>query len=105
MAAIQGGSFGWITGTGHALEYLLPNTAFAPSRKAVIDGLVRAIFFRAILPTAADLQNMHDPAQDTAIVCAFGARLVGRQVWDDLRPLLVIKPKQIRIHGLSLPIG
>jgi hypothetical protein len=39
---------------------------------------------------------MHDPAQDAAIVFASRTRLIGRQQRLDLRPLLVVKPKQIR---------
>jgi hypothetical protein len=36
--------------------------------QAVIDGCWRAIFGRAIAPAASALENMHDPADDPAIV-------------------------------------
>jgi hypothetical protein len=45
---------------------------------------------------------MHDPAQDAPIIVALGTALVGRQMRLDLRPLCVIKPKQIRAHRLGL---
>ena len=65
---------------------------------------MRAIVLGAILPAAADLEDMHDPAQDPSIVIALGTRLVCRQMRDDLRPLLIAEPKQIRINGLGLQL-
>ena len=61
-----------------SLEYPLPDAALAPSCEPVVDGLVRTIVVRAILPAAADFQNMHDPAQYAPIILALGARLVRR---------------------------
>jgi len=102
MAAIERDCFGRIAGTGDAFEYLLPNASLAPTRKAVVDGLVRAVCLGAILPAATNLQHMHDPAQDAAIVLALGAWLVHRQVRNDFLPLLVTEPEQVRVHGLGL---
>jgi hypothetical protein len=102
MAAVQRDLLGHFAGTGDACEDLLPNAFLAPPGEAVVDRLVRTIFLGAILPAATDLQHMHDPAQDAPVVLALGARLVTRQMQNNLRPLLVIKPKQIRIHGLGL---
>jgi hypothetical protein len=103
MAAIQCNLFGRIAWTGDAFEYLLPNAFLAPAGEAVVDGLVRTIFFGAILPAATNLQHMHDAAQNASIILALGAWLVHRQMRNNFRPLLVIKPKQIRIHGLGPP--
>jgi hypothetical protein len=78
MAGVQRDLFRWIGWRGHALKYLLPDASLAPACEAVVDGLVRSIFLGTILPAAANLQNMHDPAQNASIVFALRARLVGR---------------------------
>jgi hypothetical protein len=102
MARIKRRLFGRVARSGRAFEYLLPDAARTPAREPVVDGLVRAVFLRAILPAAADFHNMHDPAQYEPVIFAGRARLVPRQMRNDLRPLLVIEPKQIRIHRLGL---
>ena len=103
MAAIERGRFWRLGWSGDAFEYLLPDAFFAPAGEAIVDSLVRTVFFGAILPAATDLQNMHDPAQNAAIVLASGAGLVDRQMRNDFRPLRIIEPKQvrvqIRVHG------
>ncbi len=65
------------------------------------DGLVRTVFFGAILPAATDLQNMDDPAQNVPIILASGSGLVNRQVRNDFRPLRITEPKQVRVHDRS----
>jgi hypothetical protein len=50
MAAVERNSFGRIARTGYACEYLLPNAFLAPTGEAVVDRLVRTVFFGAILP-------------------------------------------------------
>jgi hypothetical protein len=77
----------------------LPNASLAPSREAIVDGLVRAIFERAVFPAAAHLLHVHDPAQNPSIIVPLRARLVGRQMQRDLRPLLVAEPKQFALTG------
>jgi Fibronectin type III-like domain len=101
MAGVQRHLFRWVSRSGDTFENLLPNAPLAPSCEPVVDGLVRAVFLRAILPAAADFQNMHDPAQYASIILALGTRLVRRQMRNDLRPLLIVEPKQIRIHRLG----
>jgi hypothetical protein len=101
MATIQRSLVRRIARTGDGFEYLLPNASLAPAGEAIVDGFVRAIFLRAILPAAPDLEDMHDPAQYTPVILALGSGLVRRQMRNDLRPLLIIKPKQIRVHGLG----
>jgi hypothetical protein len=44
---------------------------------------------------------MHDPAQNASIILALRAGLPGRQKRLNLRPLLVIEPKQVRPHELA----
>lgn len=46
--------FGRIGIAGDCLKYRLPIAAFAPSREAIVDRLVRSVFTRAILPTTAN---------------------------------------------------
>ena len=62
MAAVQRDLFGRVARASNTFKYLLPNASLAPTGEAVVDGLVRTIFFGAILPAATDLQHMHDPA-------------------------------------------
>lgn len=102
MAGVQGRLFRRIEASCNTFENLLPNAALAPTREPIVDGLVRTVLSGTILPAAADFQNMHDPAQYASIILALGAGLVGRQMGNDLRPLLIVEPKQIRIHGLGL---
>src|SRR5881398_3214799 len=45
MAAVQRNLFGRIAGTRDACKYLLPNAFLTPTGKAVVDRLVRTIFF------------------------------------------------------------
>jgi hypothetical protein len=101
MAGVQRHLFRWVSRSGDTFENLLPNAPLAPSCEPIVDGLVRAVILRAILPAAADFQNMHDPAQNASIILALGTRLVRRQMRNDLRPLLIVEPKQIRIHRLG----
>jgi hypothetical protein len=35
------------------------------------------------------------------VILALGAWLVHRQMWNNLRPLIVTKSKQIRVHSLA----
>ena len=99
MATIERNRFWRLGWSGDAFEDLLPDAFFAPAREAIIDGLVRTVFFGAILPAATNLQNMHDPAQNAAIILASGAGLVNRQVRNDFRPLRITEPKQVGVHG------
>jgi len=101
MGTVQGDLARWLGGCCHRLEYLLPDAAIAPSGEAIVDGLRGAVFPWAIDPTAADLQDMHDPAQDAPVILALRPGLVRRQVRHDLRPLIVGEPKQMRIHRLA----
>lgn len=77
----------------------MPDAFFAPTGEAIIDGLVWTVFLGAILPAATNLEDMHDSAQNTAIIQASGAGLVNRQVRNDFRPLRITEPKQVRVHG------
>ena len=62
-------------------EQPLPNSAFRPAHKAIVDRLRWAIFRRAIAPAAAALHDMHDAADDPPIVNARLAAHVLRQIW------------------------
>jgi hypothetical protein len=101
MAAVQRDSPGRFGGRGDRSENGLPNAALAPACEAIVDGLVRTIFLRAVFPATAHLLHMHDSAQDTPIILSRRPRLVGRQMRLNLRPLLIAEPKQIRAHRLG----
>src|SRR3989442_5613110 len=102
MAAVERHWPGCFARGSDCSEDVLPNSPLAPAREAIIDRLVRTIPRRAVLPAASALLHMHDPAQDAPIIVALGTALVGWQMRLDLRPLCVIKPKQIRAHRLGL---
>src|SRR5262249_53834383 len=80
-------------------KYRLPDTALAPAGKAIVDCFVRPIFARAVFPAAANSLYVHDAPPYAPIIVSFRPRRVGWQMGLDLRPLLVAKPKQARIHG------
>ena len=93
VTGIQSRLFGRIVRSGDALEYPLPDASLAPASETIVDGLSRTIVLRAILPAAADLQDVHDAAENASIVLPLGSRLVRRQMRNDLVPLLVTEPK------------
>jgi len=101
MTAVEGGFLRGIARRCGSLEYFLPDATLAPAGKTIVDGLGRAVFARAVLPAASDLQNMHDAAQNTTVILAFGTRLVRRKVGNDLRPLRIAEPKKTAIRGLT----
>lgn len=101
MTAVQRHFLRRLARGGDSSEDLLPNAALAPTCEAIVDGFVRAIFSRAVLPATPHLLDMHDPAQNSPIVVTLRATLVGGQMWLDLQPLLVAEPKQIRAHRLD----
>ena len=74
---------------GQLPEQIFPNAAPRPTHKAVIDRCWRAIFGRAIAPTAAALQHMYYAADNTAIIDPINAPDIRRQVSLDPLPLLV----------------
>jgi hypothetical protein len=62
---------------------------------------MRPIFGRAILPTTANAQHVHDAAQNPPIIMPRRATLIGRQMRNDFRPLLIGEPEQVRVHRLA----
>src|ERR1700746_3275457 len=83
---------------GQFAKQVLPYPSTRPAHKAVINGCRRAIFGRAIAPTASALENMHDPADDSAIVYPLAAAPLPREVRLNSSPLLVAQPKQTFAH-------
>lgn len=59
---------------------------------------MRTILGRAIAPATAAFKNMHDAADDAAIINPFHTANIGRQMWLNASPLLVAQPKQIPAH-------
>jgi hypothetical protein len=101
VAAIERNLLRCIGCAGDGSEYPLPNASLAPAGEAIVDGLVRPILARAISPATTDLLHMHDTAQNPSVVVSRRSRLIGRQVWRNLRPLLIGKPKQASVHRLA----
>ena len=88
----------WIS-VSSKLRNRFSQTPRRPAHKAIIDRCRRSILGRAIAPATAAFQNMHDAADDAAVV-----RPLDRPVHpsaDAVRsvPLLVAQPKQVPAHN------
>src|SRR5690242_8932720 len=75
------------TALGKRPEQALPDATLGPPREAVVDCRGRAVLLRAILPTAAALQHVHDAADDPSVTDPLLAPNVGRQIRFDPHPL------------------
>jgi len=85
-------------------EQSLPNAALRPAHEAIVDRCWRAVFWRAIAPTAAAFEHVQDAADHTPVVHTLLAAHVGRQIRFYPRPLIVVKPKQVASHPICLRI-
>jgi hypothetical protein len=74
---------------------IFPEAAFGPSDEAIIDRFLWAVVGRAVCPSPTRFQNMHDAAQNAAIIETLQSACVLRQQRRDMRPLLIGKSKQI----------
>jgi hypothetical protein len=79
-------------------EKEFPDPALRPAREAIIDRCVRPVLRWTILPTAATLEDMHDPANHATIVLPFDAAHISRQVRLKPSPLFIAQPKQVLAH-------
>ena len=70
-----------------------PDAAPGPADEAVIDRRRRAILGRAVAPAATAFQDVHNAADDAAIIGSFDPAYVRRQVRFDALPLLIAQPK------------
>jgi hypothetical protein len=98
MAAVKRHLRGRIRVAGDSGEYVLPDAALAPTRKAIVDCLVRPVLARTILPAATNPHHVHDTAQYPTIIVPLGAALIDWQMRLDFRPLLIAEPEQSPIH-------
>ena len=105
VAAVQRHLRRRFTRAGDGRKYALPDSPLAPAREAIVDRLVWSIFAWAILPATPHLLNMHNPTQNPPIIMTLGAALLPWQMRLDLRPLLIVEPKQIHAHRLGSQIG
>ena len=80
-------------------EQVFPDATPRPPHKAIIDRCRRSILGRAIAPATAAFQNMHDAADDAAVVRSLDAPYIRRQMRFDPSPLLVAQPKQVPAHN------
>jgi hypothetical protein len=88
--------------SGQFAKQVLPQPSTRPAHETVIDGCRRPVFGRAIAPAASALENMHDPADDPAIVYALDAAYIPRQKRLNSTPLVIAQLKQILAHGPDL---
>ena len=84
-------------------EQVFPDATSRPAHKAIIDRCRRSILGRAIAPATAAFQNMHDAANDAAVVRPLDAPYIRRQMRFDPSPLLVAQPKQFPAHNPDPP--
>src|ERR1700749_776738 len=84
-------------------EQIFPHATSRPAHKAIIDRCRRSILGRAIAPATAAFQNMHDAANDAAVVRPLDAPYIRRQMRFDPSPLLVAQPKQFPAHNPDPP--
>ena len=80
-------------------EQVFPDATPRPAHKAIIDRCRRSILGRAIAPATAAFQNMHDAADDAAVVRPLDAPYIRRQMRFDSSPLFVAQPKQVPAHN------
>ena len=80
-------------------EQVFPDATPRPAHKAIIDRCRRSILGRAIAPATAAFQNMHDAADDAAVVRPLDAPYIRRQMSFDPSPLFVAQPKQVPAHN------
>jgi hypothetical protein len=83
--------------TAAAYPKLTPKMSMSAD-EPVVNRRMRTVLRRAILPTAAALEHVHDPADHAAIVFALDATHISRQVRSNPCPLLVAQPKQVLAH-------
>jgi hypothetical protein len=89
---------------GQSMKDAFPGAVVGPPHEAVVERFLGAVVERAIAPTPAAAQRMHDPGEHPAIIHAGNtARIAGQQGLYP-RPLLIGKPKQIR-HVFTLLDG
>ena len=84
--------------SGKLPERALPDATPRPADETVIDRRRWTVEFRAIAPAAAALEDMHDAANDAAVVYSLDPANIRRQVSLDPRPLFVAQPEQIPAH-------
>ena len=74
-------------------EQTSPDTLHRPSTEPIVNCGCRAVARRAILPSAAALQNVNNSAKNPPIIHPTSAGAVSWQKRIDSRPLLVAEPK------------
>jgi hypothetical protein len=101
MRAVEGHSLRPLSRFGCRFEDTLPNSLRTPAVEAIVDRLGWPIFRRTIDPSTSGLEHMHDAAQNAPIVLRLHATAIAWNKRFNPRPLLVVKPKQVRPHPLA----
>jgi hypothetical protein len=98
---VDGMIIAWVR-AHQSLEQPTPQSAHRPTSKSIVDGRGRTINRGAILPPAANLEDMNTPADDAPIIGTPRAGLIVRKKRLNHRPLRIAQPKFIR-HDPSPP--
>jgi len=83
---------------GQRVKDVGPNALTAPTIEAVVNRRVGAIVGRAISPTCARAQHMHDPADDPAIIDAMRTTPAARHQGFNPLPLRIAQPIELLPH-------
>ena len=78
---------------GQRPEQIFPDAPLCPTGEPIINRRRRALFGRAIAPSAAALEHMNDAADDAAVINPFNPADIRRQVRLHPCPLLIAEPK------------
>lgn len=89
------------SGGGQSVKQVRPDTLGGPALEAVVQRLARPVDRRGILPPAAGDQDMHDTADDPAIIDPGLATGVRRKMWFKPRKLRVGQPKTVSVQQRS----
>lgn len=91
---------------GQRLQYPVPVLATRPPVEAIVNRGRRAIFRRTVLPAAAALEYMNNPADDTPVINTRRTNGMAGKVWLNRCPRLIRKPENIPhsiLQGKSTP--
>ena len=83
---------------GQRVENASPHTLPAPTVEAVVNRRIRAVIGRAIAPTRARAQHVHDPADHTPIIDTVRPTSTPWQQWPNPPPLCIVQPIELLPH-------
>ena len=80
---------------GQRLQYPMPVLATGPAIEAIVDRGRGTVFRQAVLPAAAALEYMNNPADDPTVINTRCTNGMPGKVWLNRRPRLIRKPENL----------